>query len=394
MGEMEAEAEGGVAFEVEGGHADAVALHGGDFLQIGGREVGGPGGEDLGLEGVHPGGGLFVPGGAVGGDFGGGGGGDEGVVDGGVELVWGEVFAEDAEVGWGECFGGGHAGGVHEVGALEVAVEPVLGADVEGLGVFVGALGDVEADLVFFAKEFVEAAGALVEADDAVEGEDAVVVGVADEEGSGCDQGGEAVVVPAVCVDLEHAVAVAFDAAVDEVVAEVGDAGGGGGAGDAVVEGGDPPGVGAAAGAAGDAEAFGVDFGAGFEVVEGADAVPGFDAGGGVAAGEPPPFTEVMGAVVFAFDFAELEGVDGEAGVAVAGEPEAVVVVGGFVAEADALFLHDAVAAEVEDGGEGFFGGGFGFVEVGGDVEAGAGLEVEAFDEDVGGVEGAGDGGL
>lgn len=189
---------------------------------------------------------MFVPSGAVGGDFRAGGGGDEGVVDGGVELVGGEVFAEDAEVGGGEFFGGGHAGGVHEVGALEMAIKPVLGTDVEGLGVFMGALGDVEADLRFLAEHFVEAAGALVEADDAVEGEDAVVVGVADEEGAGCDKGGEAVVVPAVGVDLEHAVAVAFDAAVNEVVAEVGDAGGGGGAGDAVVEGGDPPGVGAA----------------------------------------------------------------------------------------------------------------------------------------------------
>lgn len=49
MGEVEAKAEGGVADEVEGGHADAVALHGGDFLQVGRGEVGGPGGEDVGL---------------------------------------------------------------------------------------------------------------------------------------------------------------------------------------------------------------------------------------------------------------------------------------------------------------------------------------------------------
>ena len=47
--------------------------------------------------------------------------------------------------------------------------------------------------------------------------------------------------VPAVGVDHEHAVAVAFDAAVDDVVLQVGDAGDGDGDFDALVEGGDVP---------------------------------------------------------------------------------------------------------------------------------------------------------
>ncbi len=242
---------------------------------------------------------------------------------------------------------------MHEVGLFEVAVEPVKSAGVEGLGVFVGAFGDVEADVCLGFEEGVEAAGALVEADDAVEGEDGVFVGIANEQWAGGDESSDAVVVPAGSVELVHAVAVAFDAAVDDVIAEIGDAGGGGGAGDAFIECSDPPGVGTAAAATGDAEAFGVHLGAGFEIIEGADAVPCFDTGGGVAAGDPPPFAEVVGAVVFAFDLAELEGVDDETGVAVACEPEAVVMVSGFVAVGDGAFFHAAVTADVEDGREG-----------------------------------------
>lgn len=101
----------------------------------------------------------------------------------------------------------------------------------------------------------------------------------------------------------------------------------------------------------------------------------------------------MMGAVVFAFDFAQLEGVNGEAGVAVACEPKAMMMIGGLVAEADAILLHGAMSTEVENGGERFGGRGLGFIEVGGDVEAGARLEVEAFDKHVFGVDGAGNGG-
>ena len=112
--------------------------------------------------------------------------------------------------------------------------------------------------------------------------------------------------------------------------------------------------VGPAAGAAGDADALRVDFGAGAEVVEGADAVPGFDAGRRVAAGMPA--TTCPGGRVpwwMPVDLAEFEGVDDEADVAVAGEPVAVMLVGDLVAVADAVLCHVAVAADVEDGRRG-----------------------------------------
>ena len=76
------------------------------------------------------------------------------------------------------------------------------------------------------------------------------------------------------------------------------------------------------------------------QVVERPDAVPGFDAGRRVAAVEPPPHAVAVRAVVDAFDLAELQRVDRQADVAVAGEPGAVMLVAGLVAEADAVLLH------------------------------------------------------
>jgi len=84
---------------------------------------------------------------------------------------------------------------------------------------------------------------------------------------------------------------------------------------------------------------------------------------------------------VEAGNFAELDGVDDEASVAVAGEPGAVLLVGGFVAIADVVGFDGGVAADVENGGEwglDFFGE----PEVGGDVEVRAGLEMDFFDDD------------
>src|SRR5207253_402783 len=104
-----------------------------------------------------------------------------------------------------------------------------------------------------------------------------------------------------------------------------------------------------------------------------------------------------VGAVMDAGDFAQLQRVDGQADVAVGGEPHAVVLEGGFVAIAAAA----GMAADVEDGGEfnrslllrgltppAQFG--FRAVEVAGDVEAGAALEVELVDDDAVALQSAG----
>ncbi len=96
---------------------------------------------------------------------------------------------------------------------------------------------------------------------------------------------------------------------------------------------------------------------------------------------------------MLATDLAELHGVDDHAGVAVACVPDAVVLVAGLVAEADAVLDHNGMAADVEDGGQGLFD----FVwqvEIGRDVESGHGLEVHFFHDVAVAFELAGLGGI
>ena len=86
-----------------------------------------------------------------------------------------------------------------------------------------------------------------------------------------------------------------------------------------------------------------------------------------------------ISAVVLAWQFTELDGVNRQADVTVAGKPSAVVLIVGFVAVIDSVDLHPAVPADVKNGGRRavhFLW----HVKVGGDVEAGAGLIVQFAD--------------
>ena len=260
------------------------------------------------------------------------------------------THGEDAELFRIEEFFGGD--GDECLGpALEPAVEPAEGRHLQVLRVLVRTFGDEQAELVGGLVQRVEAREFAVDAEHTVEGEDRVFVGVGEEERARGEQGGEFRVVPAIGIHHEHTVAVALDGAVDHVVVEIGDAGDGHGDLDAVVECGGVPRVGAATGATGHADLLGVDLGAGLEVVECADAVPRLHTSGRVAAGVPPKLTEAARAVMHALKFAQLDGVDGEADVAVTCEPCAMVLVAGFVSEARWAVFHNRVAADVEDGG-------------------------------------------
>ncbi len=173
-----------------------------------------------------------------------------------------------------------------------------------------------------------------------------------------------------------------FDTAVDDVVVQVGNAGDGDGGFDAVVERRHVPAIGAATGAAGDADAVCIDFGPRDKVVDRADGVPRLNAGGRVAAGVPPPHVFAVRTVVDAFDLAELQRIDHEAHVAVTGEPCAVVLKLRFVAEADAVFLRGAMTADIEDRGQAprLF---FWEVKIARYIHVRSRLEIELFDFEV-----------
>src|ERR1041384_7561625 len=99
-------------------------------------------------------------------------------------------------------------------------------------------------------------------------------------------------------------------------------------------------------------------------------------AGGCISARVPPPHFFPIGAVMQAFNFAELKRVDDETNVAIPREPFGVMLIECFRAIADAVLLNIAVAADVENRGGWFFEI-FGNIEIGGDIKLGAGLEVK-----------------
>ena len=255
-------------------------------------------------------------------------------------------------------------------------VEPVERRHAQFLRVAVAAGGDDEAEVVFFAVQLVDATDFCEEPVDAVEREDTVVVGVEDEQRARRDERCDLGKIPPVSVHVIHAVAMPLDDSVDNVVLQVGNSGDRRGDLDALVERSDPPTVRAAAAAAGNAEAVFVHDVKRRKVVECADAVPRLHTRRRVATGVPPPHAVAIGAVVDAFEFAELDRVNDEADIAVPGEPGAVMLVVCFVAIIDAVNLHATVPANVEDRRR---GGGeiLGYVQVAGDVQAGAGLKVK-----------------
>ena len=97
--------------------------------------------------------------------------------------------------------------------------------------------------------------------------------------------------------------------------------------------------------------------------------------------------------MVHALDLAQLNGVHHHADVTVAGEPRAPVLVADLVAVAHPVGLNHGMAANVEDGGRGC-GKFLWHIHVGGDIEAGPGLEMQFLHREVGMVKRAGDRGL
>src|SRR4029078_10179798 len=100
-----------------------------------------------------------------------------------------------------------------------------------------------------------------------------------------------------------------LDAAVDDVVLQVGDAGDRDEARRPIVERRRPPRVRPTAGTAGHADLLHVHFGPRLQVVERPHAVPGLDPGRRVAAARPPPPAEAIGAVMKSLDLAALQAV-------------------------------------------------------------------------------------
>src|SRR5437899_5748795 len=120
--------------------------------------------------------------------------------------------------------------------------------------------------------KIINAAYLFVQSHHAIQREDRILVTVANEQRPGCNEGSDLGIIPAISVDAKHAIAMTFNGAVDDMIFEIGDPGDGASNFDALIQGGDPPRISAAATAAGDSESGFVHLRPGLEIIQRANA--------------------------------------------------------------------------------------------------------------------------
>lgn len=213
-----------------------------------------------------------------------------------------------------------------------------------------------------------------------VDREDGVAIGISDQQRSRCNHGGEGAEVPAVAVVHEHAVAVAIDASIDNMVLEVCDPRNRDGHLDSWIERCGIPTIGASTAPSGDSDPLWVDFGSPLQIIDGSDRIPSFDSRRCIASGHPVPALVLVEPMMDALDLPKLNRIDRHADVAMLGEPERVVLIMSLVPQADSIRLHLSMAADVENGRQWGLHP-FGAIEVGGDPESRLRLEGQPFND-------------
>ena len=240
MSDPEPQVKGLLAGKIKGGHGDAVAVHGSVAMHLHGRRIKRPGGKGLFLQRLQPLIAQRLP------FLGRGGHGRRRclrhklMVDPRVALVLGQVREDTQGLGI-ERFPGCFIRRGHGIRALQKTLEPMEGTRVERLHILVRTFRDLKPDLVFRSHARIEAAGALVELKHARNWKNRILVRIAHQQRSRCHQAHHPVVVPAIRVHHEHAVAVSFHTTVHHVVFQTRDAGGGCRRLDALIQRRDPP---------------------------------------------------------------------------------------------------------------------------------------------------------
>ena len=169
-----------------------------------------------------------------------------------------------------------------------------------------------------------------------VQGENRVVVAVHEQQRAGRDQRRDPRPGPLKGVVKKHAVTVAVDDPIRHIGEQVGHATDRRRRFHPFIHRRDPKRGRPAAADPGHADPLRVHLGTTGQIVDAPNAVPALDAGGSVAARKPPPAAFAIGAMMHAGDFAQLQGVQGQAKVSVPGKPDAVRLVGGLVPIASA----------------------------------------------------------
>ena len=207
-------------------------------------------------------------------------------------------------------------------------------------------------DQAKFVRGFVQRVDAphlRVQANHAIERENGIAIRVDDEQRTRSHQRGHLRIIPAKCIHQEHAVAVALDRAIHDMVFQIGDAGDRSRCLNAIIQRRDPPAVGSPSGTTGHPDSRGVYLGAGLQVIQSANAVPGLDPGGRVAARVPPPLALIVSAVVGPLQFAQLQRVQNQANITIPGEPRPMMLVSDLVAVTHPILDHGAMPAQVKN---------------------------------------------
>ena len=124
---------------------------------------------------------------------------------------------------------------------LQKPIKPAKHRHLQFLCVFVRSFGYEQAEFVSGAIQIVNVPDFFVQARHAIEREDGVFIAVTNQQGPRCDQRRHQRKVPAISVHHEHAVAMAFDGALHDMIFKIRNAGDGTCHLDTIIERGDPP---------------------------------------------------------------------------------------------------------------------------------------------------------
>ena len=101
-----------------------------------------------------------------------------------------------------------------------MAIEPSKGVDAKFLSIGVRAFGDLQSDVLFHAIKLVDRTYFGIDIDDTVQRKNRVFVGVRNQQRAWCDQCGDHRIIPAIGVDHVHAIAMALDTTIDDMILE------------------------------------------------------------------------------------------------------------------------------------------------------------------------------
>ena len=249
------------------------------------------------------------------------------------------------------------------------------------LSVGVRTFGDLQAQILISIQQPVDVPYLTMNVDNSFQRKNRVFVGVGNQQRSRSNEGGDFGIIPPVCVNHEHAVAMTFDAAVHHMIAQRRSSSDRNSTANAFIKCGDPPAVGTATGPTCDTNSGRIHLRTSLKIIQRPNTVPRFDSRRRVAAGVPPPAIHLVGAMMNPLNLSQLQSINDQAVVPVTGKPASVIVIMSLIAVADAVLFDLSMTANIQNGRQWFISV-LWPIEITCDVEPWHGLKVNSFDNE------------